>query len=124
MKILIVDNEKQFTDDLAEYLKVLGYEAYGTYTGEQALEILSKEQPHVLLCDLKLSGVGVLEGDDVLTRLKSVSPKTIPIMLTAYTSEVTQKLLASKGAVKCLFKPIKIDEVESLLKELEEELNK
>lgn len=124
MKVLIVDDEKQFSDQLAEYLTVLGYEVYNTYTGEQALDILEKEKPNVILCDLKLRKIGTLDGDDILTQLKSLSPKTIPVMLTAYKNEATQRRLISKGAVRCLYKPIQLNELESLLRELEEELNK
>jgi len=119
MKILIVDDEKQFSDDLAYYIKTLGHEVYNTYTGEQALDILKNEKPDVIFCDLKLSGAGVLEGDDLLARIKDVSPKTIAVMLTAYASETTQKLIGDKGAFKCIYKPIRLDEVVSTLKELE-----
>ncbi len=123
MKILIVDDEKQFADNLTEFLRLLGHKVHKAYTGEQATDILDKEKPDILLCDLKLSGVGTLDGDDVLTHLKSHSLKTIPIMLTAFKNEATQKRLASKGAVRCLYKPIQLKELESLLKELEQELN-
>ncbi len=123
MKILIVDDEKQFADNLTEFLTLLGHKVHKVYTGEQAIDALDKERPDVLLCDLKLSGVGTLDGDDVLTHLKSHNLKTIPIMLTAYKNEPTQKMLASKGAVRCLYKPIKLSEIESLLRELEQELD-
>ena len=124
MKILIVDDEKQFCDDIAGYLTNLGHEVYSTYTGEQALGLLEKHKPDVLLCDLKLSGIGILEGDDVLSRINSLSPKTVPIIITAYINEAVQKSLASKGARKCLFKPIQLQELEALLEELGEELDR
>src|SRR3989338_3402566 len=114
MKILIVDDEKQFCYDIAGYLTNLGHEVYNTYTGEQALGLLEKHKPDVLLCDLKLSGIGILEGDDILSRINSLSPKTVPIIITAYINEAVQKSLASKVARKCLFKPIQLQELEAL----------
>ena len=124
LKVLIVDDEKEFSDSISEYFKALSYDVFNTYTGEQALDILKKEKPNVLLCDLKLSGIGSLDGDDVLDRLKSISPNTIPVIITAYRDDVSQKRLASKGAVKVLFKPIKLEEVDNLLSEIEDELDK
>ena len=123
LKVLIVDDEKEFSDSISEYFNALGYEVFNTYTGEQALDILKKEKPDVLLCDLKLSGIGNLDGDDVLDRLKSVSPDTVPIIITAYRDEATQKRLVGKGAFKLLFKPIKLEEVDDLLSGIEDELD-
>jgi CheY-like chemotaxis protein len=123
-KVLIVDDEKEFSDSISEYFRALAYEVFNTYTGEQALDILKRERPHVLLCDLKLSGIGNMDGDDVLDRIKALSPATIPIIITAYRDEATQKRLSSKGALKVLFKPIKLEEVDSLLSEIEDELDK
>lgn len=124
MKILIVDDEKQFSDDLADYLTTLGYEVYNTYTGERALDMLKEQKPDVMFCDLKLSGVGVLEGDDILASIKDISPATTTVMLTAYESEATKKLVENRSVFKCIFKPIKIDEIVSTLKELTDKLNK
>ncbi len=124
LKVLIVDDEKEFSDSISGYFKALGYEVFNTYTGEQALDILKKEKPDVLLCDLKLSGIGNLDGDDVLDRLQSISPDTVPIIITAYRDEATQKRLASKGAFKLLFKPIELEKVDELLSEIEDELDK
>jgi len=123
-KVLIVDDEKEFSDSISEYFRALSYEVFNTYTGEQALDILKRERPHVLLCDLKLSGIGNMDGDDVLDQIKALSPATIPIIITAYRDEATQKRLSSKGALKVLFKPIKLEEVDSLLSEIEDELDK
>jgi CheY-like chemotaxis protein len=123
-KVLIVDDEKEFSDSISEYFRALAYEVFNTYTGEQALDILKKEKPHVLLCDLKLSGIGKMDGDDVLDQIKSLSPETIPIIITAYRDEATQKRLSSKGALKVLFKPFKLEEIDSVLSEIEDELDK
>lgn len=120
MKILIVDDEKDFSDKLASFLQMLGHEVTNTYTGEEALQLLEKEKPNVLILDFKLSSSGVLNGDDLLTHLKSVSPDTTPIVITGYNSERVRKLLAEKGAARCLFKPIQLSQIESIINELKE----
>jgi response regulator RpfG family c-di-GMP phosphodiesterase len=65
-----------------------------------------------------------MDGDDVLERLKSISPVTIPVIITAYRDESSQKRLASKGALRILFKPIKLEDIDKLLREVEENLDK
>ncbi|MFA5069338.1 MAG: response regulator [Candidatus Omnitrophota bacterium] len=124
LKVLIVDDEREFSDSISGYLRALNYAVFNTYTGEQALEILGRERPNILLCDLKLSGIGKMDGDDVLERLKSISPVTIPVIITAYRDESSQKRLASKGALRILFKPIKLEDIDKLLREVEENLDK
>lgn len=124
MKILVVDDEKIFSDNLTSFLKILGYEVFNTYSGEEALNILEKEKPDVLICDLKLSKVGTLNGDDVLTHLKQVSPKTVPVIITAFKGDAMQEKLAERGVVRCIFKPVNFGEIEALLKELAEELDR
>ena len=123
LKILIVDDEKDFSDAVSDYFKSLGYKVFHTYTGEQALDILRKEKPDVLLCDLKLGGAGSLNGNDVLNGLKSASPNTIPIIVTAYHDEALRKRLLMKGVHKLLFKPVMLEEIDDILSEIEDELN-
>lgn len=122
IRVLVVDDEKEFADRITNYFKLLGYEVYTAYSGEESLDILKKEKPEVLLCDLKMQGA--IHGDDVLMHLKSISPETIPVIITAYKDEATRKKLTTKGAVKLLFKPIQLEEIEKLLEEIEEELDK
>lgn len=124
LKILIVDDEKDFSDSVSDYFKSLGYKVFHTYTGKDALDILNKEKPDVMLCDLKLGGMNSINGDDVLNKLKSASPRTIPIIVTAYHDEAIQKRLSAKGVRKLLFKPIMLEEIDKLLSEIKGELNK
>jgi DNA-binding NtrC family response regulator len=117
IKILIVDDERDFSDKLSEYLRLLGYETHIAYSGEQALNIIRKVKPEVLLCDLKMQGA--IHGDDILSQLKAINPKTVPIIITAYKDEAVQKRLAEKGAAKCLTKPLQIDELINILENIE-----
>jgi len=122
IRILIIDDEKEFSERLASYFNLLGYHTFVASSGEEGLNILKKEQPEVLLCDLKMQGA--IHGDDVLVSLKSISPKTIPVMITAYQDEAVQKQLAEKGAKRCLFKPVQLSELEALIEGIEEELTR
>ena len=120
IRVLVIDDEKDFADQLMNYFKMLGYGVFVAYSGEDGLDILRKEKPEVLLCDLKMQGA--LHGDDVLTHLKSISPKTIPIMITAFKDEATKKKLTEKGATRVLFKPVQLSDLEDLLEGIEEDI--
>jgi len=124
VKILIVDDDVKSLNMLAECLTNLGYTVCSAYTGERALEILKKEKPEDLLCDLDLSSSSALDGDNIIAHLKKISPNTIPIMLTGHIEEAVQKKLNGKENIKILYKPVNIDRLNALLDNIEEQLNK
>lgn len=112
-KVLIIDDEFKFVDGLSRYLELLNYRVFKSATGEQGIDIIEREKPDIVLCDLKMPGI---DGDEVIKRTKSISPKTIPIMITAYMNELTEERLTNMGAYTFIYKPIKIEEVEDILK--------
>ena len=115
MKILMVDDDIKALNMLAECLTNLGHTVCSAYTADKALEILTKEKPEILLCDLDLSSSSTLDGDNIIAHLKEVSPNTIPIMLTGHTEETVQKRLDGKGDIKILYKPVNLEQLNTLL---------
>ena len=118
MKILIVDDERDFSDELSKFLKSLDYQVVNAYSGQEATEILQRDKPDVLISDLRLSGSGILDGDSILESLKSISPDTVPIVVTGCTAERVRKRLAELGALRYLIKPIDLAEIEKILTEV------
>ena len=52
--ILVCDDEKDIVSALTIYLQAEGYHVFGAENGLQALEILRREQVHLVLLDIKL----------------------------------------------------------------------
>lgn len=104
IKVLIADDNREFCELLKEFisqeedLKLVGI----AYNGLEALEIIDKEKPEVLVLDIimpHLDGIGVLE------KLTSANPRPKIIMLTAFGQEnVTQRAI-ELGADYYILKP-------------------
>ena len=107
-KVLIVDDELEFTSALAERLALRGMDARTAVSGEEALQILESDPPQVVVSDVMMPGVG---GMELLKRIKAGYPKVQVILLTgmscAFDSEKGERL----GAFRCLMKPLNINEL-------------
>ena len=55
--ILVCDDEKEITDAVEIYLTQEGYQVFKAYDGNQAIELLKKEQIHLLIIDLMMPGM-------------------------------------------------------------------
>jgi len=115
--IITIDDEKDFTDMIENYFAVRGYEVLVANDGESGLAMIRDAQPDVALIDLKMPGK---RGDEILVQLKRVSPKTIPIMITACESEdAVRERLLELGAVEVFDKPLQsIKNLEAKIKEV------
>ena len=114
-KVLLVDDELEFTKDLARALEIFGYEVYRAGDGEGALSIIESKKPDIVLCDYRLFDI---DGDKILERTKKAHPEIKFVMVTAYYDEVVEKRFRNLGADEVIFKPIVLAEVEVLLVKL------
>ncbi|MGD9157902.1 MAG: response regulator [Desulfobacteraceae bacterium] len=103
IKILIVDDEKPFADNLARLLGSRGFTPVFCYSGEEALESASKQEFDVIISDIKMPG---MDGIELLTGLKEITPQTEVIMLTGYADIETGNRAIREGAFDYLFKPV------------------
>jgi two-component system phosphate regulon response regulator PhoB len=102
--ILVIDDEKDLLDLIADNLRNNGYRVLGASDGYQALEIAQKEVPDLVILDLMLPG---LEGTQVARKLKEDSrTANIPIiMLTARAEETDVIVGLTLGADDYVTKP-------------------
>lgn len=115
-KILIVDDELEFTKDLAKGLEMFGYkEVYRAGDGEGALNIIENKKPDIVLCDYRLFD---MDGDKILEKTKKNHPEIKFVMVTAYYDEVVEKRFRNLGADEVIFKPIVLTDIEALLAKL------
>jgi len=110
--ILIVDDEREHADGVAESLEKLKAKTIAVYSGKDALEILREEMVDVVVTDLKLGGD--IDGLDVLEAAKKYNPATEVILITAYASIETCKKAIRQGAYDYLVKPLDIDQLRTL----------
>jgi len=80
-KILIVDDEPPIRDLFDDLLKKEKCITKTASSGEEALEIIAKEDFDAILLDIKLSG---MSGIDTLKRIREIKPKLIVVMITGF----------------------------------------
>ena len=105
-KVLLVDDEKEFVHTLSERLQTRHMEPSVVYDGEEALSFVSKDQPEVMVLDLKMPGI---DGLQVLKKVKKDHPETEVIILTGHGSDRERELAMELGAFAYLEKPVDIN---------------
>ena len=110
--ILVVDDERDHADGIAESLEKLRAKTVTVYSGKDALEILREQMVDVVVTDLKLGGD--IDGLAVLKEAKKYNPDTQVILITAYATIDTCKEAIRQGAYDYLVKPIDIDQLRTL----------
>ena len=106
IKVLLVDDEKEFINTLSERIIMRGFKSDVALTGEEALKILDNYTPDVMVVDLKMPGIG---GMDVLRRVKETNPEIQVIMLTGHGSKDDEADARRFGVSDYLQKPVGID---------------
>ena len=99
--ILVCDDDKEIVDAIEIYLSQDGYRIFKAYDGEQAIEMLKKEDIHLLIMDVMMPRL-----DGIRATLKIREYSSIPIIMLSAKSEDTDKILGLNiGADDYITKP-------------------
>ena len=99
--ILVCDDDREIVDAFEIYLSQDGYKIYKAYDGEQAIQILDKEDIHLLIMDIMMPRL-----DGIRATLKIREYSSIPIIILSAKSEDTDKILGLNiGADDYICKP-------------------
>ncbi|NMA95189.1 MAG: response regulator transcription factor [Clostridiales bacterium] len=113
-KILVVEDEKNISDLVVQYLLRENYQTFVAYDGEEALEIFNKTTIHLIILDLMLPK---LSGEEVCVRIRAKSDVPI-IMLTAKAHEYDKIEGLDIGADDYVTKPFSPRELMGRVKAL------
>ena len=116
-KILVVDDEAIVRESLHDWLSDGGYQVFTAENGPQAVEIIEKEEPGIVIADLVMPG---MDGIELMKRAKESLPHIQVIIITAYGSIPTAIAAMKEGAYDYIEKPFCPERVESLLQRLVE----
>lgn len=103
MKVLVVDNETEFAATLAERLRLRKIEAESVFSGTDALMIVPRFQPDVVILDLQMPD---MNGLDVLSQVKIIDSTIEVILLTGHGSFEAGISGMELGAFDYIVKPI------------------
>jgi len=127
-KVLLVDDEKEFIQTLAERLEVRDFNVQTAFDGEEALSKIKAQDFDVVVLDVLMPGKN---GIETLREIKSLKPLISVIMLTGHATVETAIDGMKAGAYDYLMKPTdtndlvgKITKAYNLKAEHEERINK
>ena len=104
IKILILDDEKQFTEELYEFFQNSGFESFEANTVIEAEKILNNHKIDLLILDVRLPGVN---GLDILKDVKIQFPSIEVIIVSAHGDMDTVIKAMRLGAFDYLRKPFR-----------------
>ena len=113
--ILIVEDEHAVARGIQYALQQEGYDVGVARSGEEGLEIATREAPDLVVLDVRLPGI---DGFEVLRRVRAAGAKMPILVLTARDDEVDKVIGLEMGADDYLTKPFGLRELLSRIKAL------
>ncbi len=115
-RVLIVDDEPDIANTMADGLELLGYITYVAHDATGALEITEHFAPDVALLDL---GLPDLDGCELAERLLARHGKNLVVIaVTAYGDETHRERAAAAGFDAYIVKPAHLEQVSSTITRL------
>src|SRR5687768_1051113 len=110
-RVLIVEDERVARQALGSLLSTCGYRVELAASAEEAIELLQRRlPPDVVLLDVDLPGMNGLE---LLSRLSSLAPDVVPILVTGADRDVVQP--AADRGIGYVRKPVDINNLLCLM---------
>jgi len=122
IRVLLADDNREFVEIVKEFIErqedmsLVGV----AYHGNEALELISREEPHVVLLDIimpHLDGLGVLE------KLQYASQRPKIIILTAFGQESMTQRAVNLGANYYILKPFDLDTLGKRIRQLQDDFS-
>lgn len=119
-KILVADDEKSMREFLEIMLRKEGYRVTLASNGEEAVKWAEREIFDLALLDIRMPK---LDGLSALKRIKTLSPETVVVVITAFASADTAIRAMKEGAYDYITKPFKVDEIKLIIRNALEKKN-
>jgi len=111
-KILVVDDEENARIGLTKLLEREGFEVASVSNGFEALNYLQQREVNVIVTDINMPE---MNGITFLRELNKSFPRSNVIMITAYGGVESYIEAMNLGAFEYINKPVKLDELKSIL---------
>lgn len=114
-KILVIEDQENFSSNLAEFLTLEGFEVLVAEDGLKGLHLALALHPDLILCDLQLPKIS---GFEILQEIRqNLTTAKIPfIFLTASANEDASSQALKMGANSYLIKPIMLSNLLQIIK--------
>ena len=117
IRLFVVDDEKILRVSMSDELRAAGYDVHEFEDPVVALKAAKEHPADIVITDIKRPP---MDGITLLSKLKSIRPETIVIVMTAYGSVNSAVQAMKAGAYDYITKPFQMDELLLLLERVEE----
>jgi len=111
-KLLVVDDELDVCDFVKSFFEERGFKVYTALGGREALRMLKKESPDMVLLDIRMKD---MDGIETLRRIREVDKNVKVIMVTAVADQDKMDAADELGASGYITKPLVLEELESIV---------
>ncbi|SLM28059.1 Sensory box histidine kinase and response regulator protein [Desulfamplus magnetovallimortis] len=118
-KILLVDDEQDIREVLGITLEDMGFEVFTAENGQKAMELFDKQDFSIILTDIKMP---VMDGIELLKKIKFKSPLTEVIMITGHGDMDLAIESFRHEAVEFITKPVDVTKLEVAIRRAEEKI--
>jgi DNA-binding NtrC family response regulator len=108
ISVLLVDDEKDFIESLAERLRLRDFNVSNAFSGDEAIGLVKENSFDVIVLDVQMPGKN---GVDTLKEIKNLNQLAEVIMLTGHATVKTAIEGMKSGAYDYLMKPTDTDEL-------------
>lgn len=113
-RILIVDDEELIVLAMRKYFEGLGYSVDAAHELEEAQALLANRRYDLVIADLRLTGIGGVEGLQIVSDIHQRCSDTRVILLSAYGTPEIERESYNRGADAFLHKPKSMMEIASV----------
>jgi len=117
-RILIVDDEDLIVLAMRKYFEGLGYAVDSAYELEEAQALLANYHYDLVIADLRLTGIGGVEGLQIVADVHQRCAKTRVILLSAFGTPEIERESYNRGADAFLHKPKAMMEIAQIARSL------
>lgn len=102
-RILVVDDNEEFCQNMKDIVELQGYEVLTAHDGFQALELVRQDGLDLVLLDVRMP---VMNGVATFKGIRQIAPQLPVVMVTAYAVEECVREALREGAFGFLKKPL------------------
>jgi two-component system response regulator (stage 0 sporulation protein F) len=111
-KILTVDDQMGIDSFFYEFFTVRNYEVFNALNGKEAIKIVQKEHPRIILLDIKMRG---MDGIETLEKIRQIDKEAVIIMVTGVKDDDTMRRAKELGADDYITKPLSLEYLDKVV---------
>jgi DNA-binding response OmpR family regulator len=111
-KILTVDDEMGIDSFFYEFFTRRNFEVFNALSGEEALRVVKKERPKIVLLDINMRG---MNGIETLKKIKEIDKDIYVIMVTGVKDDDVKKIAEEFGADDYITKPLSLEYLDKVV---------